>query len=192
MPPKKITAPEAALQPLDTNQETLSLSEKPEAKRERPPIQYFRRRSWTRRSGTWRSSTSRCKGKKEKMARLADLHRKIDEATEEVRHLTQDDHDRRPQHRELRCWGKGEDATLRSSFRLSRCANRCRRTGEVHPSPCTLRHKGLRRRRPVPRPHSAWRPTWDSAHCNRPRKEKRVTGPICNSFSVMTVCNPPL
>jgi hypothetical protein len=39
--------------------------------------------------------------KKEKMARLADLQKKIDEATEEVRHLTQDDHDRRPQHREL-------------------------------------------------------------------------------------------
>jgi hypothetical protein len=36
------------------------------------------------------------------MARLADLQRKIDEATEEVCHLTQDDHDRRPQHRELR------------------------------------------------------------------------------------------
>jgi hypothetical protein len=33
---------------------------------------------------------------------LADLQKKIDEATEEVRHLTQDDHDRRPQHRELR------------------------------------------------------------------------------------------
>jgi hypothetical protein len=40
--------------------------------------------------------------KKEKIARLADLQKKIDEATEEVRHLTQDDHDRRPQHRELR------------------------------------------------------------------------------------------
>jgi hypothetical protein len=40
--------------------------------------------------------------KKEKMARLANLQKKIDEATEEVRHLTQDDHDRRPQHRELR------------------------------------------------------------------------------------------
>jgi hypothetical protein len=40
--------------------------------------------------------------KKEKMARLADLQRKIDEATEEVRHLTQDDQDRRPQYRELR------------------------------------------------------------------------------------------
>jgi hypothetical protein len=39
--------------------------------------------------------------KKEKMARLADLKKKIDEATEEVRHLTQDYHDRRPQHREL-------------------------------------------------------------------------------------------
>jgi hypothetical protein len=35
------------------------------------------------------------------MARLADLQRKIDEATEEVRHLAQDDQDRRPQHREL-------------------------------------------------------------------------------------------
>jgi hypothetical protein len=39
--------------------------------------------------------------KKEKMARLADLLKKIDEATEEVRRLTQDDHDRRPQHQEL-------------------------------------------------------------------------------------------
>jgi hypothetical protein len=39
--------------------------------------------------------------KKEKMARLADLQKKIDEATEEVCHLTQDDHDRRPHHREL-------------------------------------------------------------------------------------------
>jgi hypothetical protein len=39
--------------------------------------------------------------KKEKMARLADLQRKIDEATEEVRHLAQDEQNRRPQHREL-------------------------------------------------------------------------------------------
>ena len=35
------------------------------------------------------------------MARLADLQRKIDEATEEVRHLAQDKQDRRPRHREL-------------------------------------------------------------------------------------------
>jgi hypothetical protein len=32
---------------------------------------------------------------------LADLQRKIDEAAEEMCHLTQDDQDRRPQHREL-------------------------------------------------------------------------------------------
>jgi hypothetical protein len=36
------------------------------------------------------------------MLRLADLQRKIDEAAEEMRHLTQDDQDRRPQHREVR------------------------------------------------------------------------------------------
>jgi hypothetical protein len=35
------------------------------------------------------------------MLRLADLQKKIDEAAEEMRHLTQDDQDRRPQHREL-------------------------------------------------------------------------------------------
>jgi uncharacterized coiled-coil DUF342 family protein len=39
--------------------------------------------------------------KKEKMARLADLQRQIDEASEEVRHLVQDDQSRRPQRREL-------------------------------------------------------------------------------------------
>ena len=39
--------------------------------------------------------------RKEKMARLADLQRQIDEASEEVRHLVQDDQDRRPQRREL-------------------------------------------------------------------------------------------
>jgi hypothetical protein len=31
--------------------------------------------------------------KKEKMARLVDLQKKIDEAAEEMRHLTQDDQD---------------------------------------------------------------------------------------------------
>jgi hypothetical protein len=40
--------------------------------------------------------------KRENMLRLADLQKKIDEAAEEMRHLTQYDQDRRPQHRELR------------------------------------------------------------------------------------------
>jgi hypothetical protein len=45
------------------------------------------------------------------MAQLSDLQRKIDEATEEVRHLVQDEQDRRPQNRELRQEGLfNEDA----------------------------------------------------------------------------------
>jgi hypothetical protein len=36
------------------------------------------------------------------MLRLANLQKKIDEAAEEMRHLTQDDQDPRPQHRGLR------------------------------------------------------------------------------------------
>jgi hypothetical protein len=36
------------------------------------------------------------------MLRLADLQKKIDEVAKEIRHLTQDDQDGRPQHRELR------------------------------------------------------------------------------------------
>jgi hypothetical protein len=39
--------------------------------------------------------------KREKMLWLADLQKKIDEAVEEMCHLTMDDQDRRPQHREL-------------------------------------------------------------------------------------------
>jgi hypothetical protein len=67
-----------------------------------------------------------------------------------------------------------------------------RSTGEVHPSSSTLQDEGLRWSRPFPHPHPTWRPTWDLAHCNRPHTEKCVTGPICNGFSVMTVCNPSL
>jgi hypothetical protein len=63
MLPKKASAPGAtALQPLDTNQETLSLSERLEAIREKPPVQHSRRRSWTKRSGTCKSSINKCKG----------------------------------------------------------------------------------------------------------------------------------
>jgi hypothetical protein len=44
-----------------------------------------------------------------KMARLADLQRQIDEATEEVRHFAQDEQERRPQHRELHQEGLFDD-----------------------------------------------------------------------------------
>jgi hypothetical protein len=65
-------------------------------------------------------------------------------------------------------------------------------TGAAHPSSSSLQDEGLRRSLSIPRPRPTWRPTWDSAHRNRPRTDRRVTGLICNSFSVKTVCNPPL
>jgi hypothetical protein len=101
MPPKKITASGAALQPLDTNQETLSLREARSQQRKAtsPTLQEEELDQEIRDMEIIHLQVQR---KKEKMARLTDLQRKIDEATKEVRHLTQDDHDRRPQHRELR------------------------------------------------------------------------------------------
>jgi hypothetical protein len=91
-----------------------------------------------------------------------------------------------------RCWGEGEDATLRSRPSSPRYINGGKMTGAAHPSSSSLQDKGLRRSLSIPRPHPTWRPTWDSAHCNTSRTEKRVTGLICNSFSIMTVYNPPL
>jgi hypothetical protein len=87
---------------------------------------------------------------------------------------------------------KAKTLPFAPSLRQPRCTNGSKTTGEVHPSSSTLQDEGLRWSRPFPRPHPTWRPTWDSAHFNRPRTERCVTGPICNGFSVMTVCNPPL
>jgi hypothetical protein len=101
MPPKKITAPRAVLQPLDANQDTLSLREAQSQKRKAtsPTPQEEELDQQIRDLEIINQQVQR---KKEKMARLADLQKKIDEATEEVRHLTQEDHDQRPQYRELR------------------------------------------------------------------------------------------
>jgi hypothetical protein len=100
MPPKKITAPGAALQQLDTNQETLSLREARSQKRKATSPTFQEELDQEIRD--MEIIHQQVQRKKEKMARLADLQRKIDEATEEVRHLAQDDLDRSPQHRELR------------------------------------------------------------------------------------------
>jgi hypothetical protein len=101
MPPKKVSAPgAAALQPLDTNQETLSLREARIQKRKAtsPTLQEEELDQEIRNMEIIHQQVQR---KKEKMARLADLQRQIDEATEEVRHLAQDEQDPRPQHGEL-------------------------------------------------------------------------------------------
>jgi hypothetical protein len=101
MPPKKASATgAAALQPLDPNQETLSLREAQSQKRKAtsPTLQEEELDQEIRNMEIIHQQVQR---KKEKMARLADLQRQIDEATEEVRHLVQDKQDRWPQHREL-------------------------------------------------------------------------------------------
>jgi hypothetical protein len=101
MSPKKTSALGAALQSLDTNQETLSLREARNQKRKAtsPTLQEEELDQEIRDLKVIHQQVQR---KKEKMARLADLQKRIDKAAEEMRHLTQDDQDRRPQHRELR------------------------------------------------------------------------------------------
>jgi hypothetical protein len=114
MSSKKITAPGAALQPLDTNQETLSLREARSQKRKAtsPTLQ----EELDQEIRDLEIIHRQVQRKKEKMARLADLQKKIDEATEEVRHLTQDDHDRRPQHREHRQEGSFNEVEWYDDF----------------------------------------------------------------------------
>jgi hypothetical protein len=101
MPPKKATVPGAALQPLDTNQDALSLREARSQKRKAtsPTLLEEQNDQEIRDLEVIHQQLQR---KKDKMHCLVDLQKKIDEADEEMRHLTQDDQDQRPQHRELR------------------------------------------------------------------------------------------
>jgi hypothetical protein len=91
MPPKKASATGAAtLQPLDPNQDVLSLREARSQKRKAtspmPPEDDL-----DQEIQKLEMLHQQVQRKKEKMARLADLQRQIDEATKEVRHLAQDD-----------------------------------------------------------------------------------------------------
>jgi hypothetical protein len=98
MPPKKTAGPGAALQPLDINQETLREARSHKRKATSPTPQ----EEELDQEITDLEAIHHQVQKKEKLLRLTDLERKIDEAAEEMRHLTQDDQDRRPQHKELR------------------------------------------------------------------------------------------
>jgi hypothetical protein len=119
MPPPKIIAPGAALQPLDTNQDSLSLSlslweaRSQKRKATSPTLQEEELDQEIRDLEIIHQQVQR---KKEKMALLADLLKKINEATEEVRHLTQDDHDWRPPHRELRQEGSFNEDECYNDF----------------------------------------------------------------------------
>jgi DNA repair exonuclease SbcCD ATPase subunit len=98
MPPKKSSGLGAALQPLDVNQDTLREARSQKRKATSPTPQEEELDQEIR---DLEAINQQVQKKKEKMLRLADLQKKIDEAAEEMRHLTQDDQDRRPQHREL-------------------------------------------------------------------------------------------
>jgi hypothetical protein len=99
MPPKKASGLGPALQPLDVNQETLREARNQKRKATSPTPQEEELDQEIRDLEVINQQVQR---KKEKMLRLADLQKKIDEAAEEMRHLTQDGQDRRPQRRKLR------------------------------------------------------------------------------------------
>jgi hypothetical protein len=88
----------AALQPLDVNQETLREARSQKRKATSPTPQ---EEELDQEIKDLEAIHQQVQRKKEKMLRLADLQKKVDEAAEEMRHLTQDDQDRGPQRREL-------------------------------------------------------------------------------------------
>jgi hypothetical protein len=90
---------EATLQPLDINQDTLREARTQKRKATSPTPQEEELDQEIRDLEAIHQQVER---KREKMLRLYDLQKKIDEAAEEIRHLTQDDQDRRPPQRELR------------------------------------------------------------------------------------------
>jgi hypothetical protein len=88
MPPKKDLALGAALQPLDVNQETLREARSQKRKATSPTPQ---EEELDQEISDLEAIHQHVQRKKEKMFHLSDLQRKIDEAAEEMRHLTQDD-----------------------------------------------------------------------------------------------------
>jgi hypothetical protein len=109
MPSKKASVTGvAALQPLDPNQETLSLREAQSQKRKATSLTP-QEDELDQEIRNMEMLHQQVQMKKEKMARLADLQRKIEEATKEVHHLAQDEQERRPQHRELHQEGLFDD-----------------------------------------------------------------------------------
>jgi hypothetical protein len=91
MPLKKASATGAvALQQLDPNQETLSLREAQSQKRKATSTTP-QEDDLDQEIRNMEMLYQQVQRKKEKMARLADLQRQIDEASEEVRHLAQDE-----------------------------------------------------------------------------------------------------
>jgi hypothetical protein len=100
MPPKKAIVTGAALQPLGTNQEGLSLREARNQKRKAtsptPPEEEL-----DQEIRNLEAIHQQVQRKRENMLRLAELQRKNDEAAEEMCHITQEDQGQRPPQRAL-------------------------------------------------------------------------------------------
>jgi phosphoglycerate dehydrogenase-like enzyme len=144
MPMKKASATGAAtLQPLDPNQDVLSLREARSQKRKAtsptPPEDDL-----DQEIQNLEMLHQQVQRKKEKMARLADLQRQIDEASKEVRHLAQDDQNRRPPHRELHQEGfYNEDDGMKISIMeilLLMILLLCRQNCRLHLGPSLTNH----------------------------------------------------
>jgi hypothetical protein len=114
MPPKRASALGAALQPQDVNQKTLCEARSQKRKATSPTPQEEELDQEIRDLEAIHQQVQR---NKEKMLRLSDLQKKINEAAEEMRHLTQDDQDRRPQRRELRQDNSYDDDEWYDEFR---------------------------------------------------------------------------
>jgi hypothetical protein len=89
----------AALQPLDVNQDTLREARTQKRTATSPTPQEEELDQEIRDLEAIHQQVER---KREKMLRLSDLQKKIDEVAKEIRHLTQDDQDRRPPQGEVR------------------------------------------------------------------------------------------
>jgi hypothetical protein len=90
MPPKKAIVPGDALQPLNINQEGLSLREAQNQKR-KATSSTPQEEELDQEIRDLEAIHHQVQRKREKMLRLAELQRKIDEATEEICHIMQDD-----------------------------------------------------------------------------------------------------
>jgi hypothetical protein len=99
MPPKKASGLGVALQPLDINQDTLR---KAQSQKRKAMIPTPQEEELDQEIRDLKAIHQLIQRKKENMLRLADLQKKIDEAAEEMCHITQDDKEWRPQRTELR------------------------------------------------------------------------------------------
>jgi hypothetical protein len=116
MPPKKTAAPGAVLAPLDTNQDGLLLREARSQKRKAnsPTPQDEELDQETR---DLEAIHQQVEKRREKMLWLAELQKKIDEAAEEIQHITQDtDQGHKPQQRDLRQEGPNHDDIWYENF----------------------------------------------------------------------------